>query len=511
MMTNTDSTMNSMPADRESLYLMTKLKLDRFKRRKVNFDEEYAQIKKRISAENITPVDQVSIVHKGIQELFQYNDQERYLASFNEMSTIANANTSTSNGLLKNVYQRLRKIIEGGKRRSEYNYLFGSIMSQWFLPQEKAVKPIADELTTPTTNYLLTNERLETIIFDQPQLDLDKWRNFLENKLFSHIADNPKLNNVFKEFKEATQNYSSSLLRETVSCEDVKRAMRGLIGNASLSDHRKRLMEKLCIDENAVIEFASSLTLLKSDLEKWDWPSEGVRGVFRRNIAGKYRCFYEEDFLTAIFLQYLGLKWTYHFKRQLQRLFNLLTVNSIQNDCPRRSIQHKRIQMQCKDFWMASLPNETNETVPYNESYTSGGVSLKAKLLYLINVEIQLHQTLHPDSPFSVMCADLEWFGPSIPHKIIQIFLDVCGMPQVWLDFFDRFLKQPVFYKPEEPVRQRQRGVPISHSLSYLFSELLLFGMDLYVYQSTGIFNYRLHDDFWFFDADLSKVEQAWH
>jgi hypothetical protein len=365
------------------------------------------------------------------------------------------------------------------------------------------------------TNYLLTNERLETIIFDQPQLDLDKWRHFLENKLFSHFADNPKLNNVFKEFKDATQNYSNLLLRETVICEDVKRAMRGLIDNGSLSDHRKRLMEKLCIDENAVIELASSLTLLKSDLEKWNWPSEGVRGIFRRNLTGKYRCFYEEDFLTAIFLHYLGLKWTYHFKQQLQHLFNLLTVNSIQNNWLPTSIQYERIQMQGKDFWMASLPDETNETVPYNESCTSGsgaagGVSLKAKLLYLINVEIQLHQTLHPDSPFSVMCADLEWFGPSLPHKIIQIFLDVCGMPQVWLDFFDCFLKQPVFYKPEEPVRQRQRGVPISHSLSYLFSELLLFGMDLYVYQSTGIFNYRLHDDFWFFDADLSKVEQAW-
>ena len=62
-----------------------------------------------------------------------------------------------------------------------------------------------------------------------------------------------------------------------------------------------------------------------------------------------------------------------------------------------------------------------------------------------------------------------------------QIFFYVCGMPQIWLDFFDRFLKQPVFYKPNELVRERQRGVPVSHSLSFLFSELILFGMDLYV------------------------------
>jgi hypothetical protein len=69
-MNNTDSTMNSMPADRESLYLMTKLKLDRFKRRKINFDEEYAQIMKRVKAENITLANQVSILHEGIQKLF---------------------------------------------------------------------------------------------------------------------------------------------------------------------------------------------------------------------------------------------------------------------------------------------------------------------------------------------------------------------------------------------------------------------------------------------------------
>jgi hypothetical protein len=514
-MVATDSTMNSMPADRESLYLMTKLKLDRFKQRKVTFDEEYAQIVERMNAENVSLVDQVIILHEGVQKLFESNDQNRYLVNFNEFSTIANANTSTSNGLLKNFSQRLRKIIEGGKRRSEYNYLFGSIMSQWFSLQENRIQLIEDKSATLSTNSILTNDRLETIIFDQPQLDYDKWRHFLENRLFSHFAGNPKLKNVFKELKEATQTYSDTLLRETVSFEDVKRAMRGLIDTGSLSDHRKRLMEKLYIDENAVTEFASSLTLLKSDLEKWNWPNEGVRGVFRRNLTGKYRCFYEEDFLTAIFLHYLGLKWTYHFKRQLQRFFNLLTEDAIGSGYLLKSIKYERIEMQRNIFWMASLPDEMNETVPYTESYNSGssahsGINLKTKLLNLINVEMQLHQTIHPNNSFSVVCADLEWFGPSIPHKIVLIFLDRCGMPRIWLDFFDRFLKQPVFYKPDEPVRQRQRGVPISHSLSYLFSELLLFGMDLYVYQSTGIFNYRLHDDFWFFDADLSKVEQAW-
>ena len=505
--------MTSMPADREAFYQMTKLKLDRFKRRKLTFDQIYEEIIKQVKQENISPAEQVDILHKGVEELFEHNDQNRYLANFDDLTTISKLNTSTSDNLLKSFCQQLRKIIEGGKRRSEYNYLFGLIMSQWFSEQKNPIESTEDQSESEITSkdYILTNERLEQIIFDEPNLDYDQWRDFLENKLFGRLADNPKHKNVFADFRQSMQDYSETLLRDTVSNIDVKQTICSLLSNNLLDDHRKRLMEKLSNDENAVIELASSLTLLKSDLDKWNWPSEGVRGVFRRNLQGRYRCYYEEDFLTAIFLQYIGLKWTFHFKFQLKRLFVILTENLIKNQCAAKSIEYNRIEMQRNDFWMASFPDQQDVTNVYEESNSfTNTVNLKTKLLYLINTEIQLHQTIHPSDPFTVMCADFEWFGPSVAHKTIRIFLDVCGVSNIWLDFFDRFLKQPVFYKPNKPIRERKRGVPVSHSLSFLLSDLLIFGMDLYVYQSTGIFNYRLHDDFWFFDADQSRIEQTW-
>ena len=99
MTTSTDATMNSMPADRESLYLMTKLKLDR----------KYVEIVKRVNADNISLIDQVTILYKGVQELFPYKEHERYLMNFNKLTTIAKANTSSSNGLLKN--ERSLKVV----------------------------------------------------------------------------------------------------------------------------------------------------------------------------------------------------------------------------------------------------------------------------------------------------------------------------------------------------------------------------------------------------------------
>ena len=505
-MSSADAKSTSMPPDREALSLMTKLKLDRFKLRKMKFEEEYTQIMVQKNDSTISLLDKIHRLSKSIQTLFGEEGKQRYLTNFDALLSLSKANTSTSDNLLENFYQQLMKIISGGKRRSEYNYLFGLIMSQWLSGQRGDFTPGAMKTTDES---LATSEELQKIIFDRPSLDLDQWRNFLQTKLFAFFEDDPKLKTAFDEFKLATEKYNKTLLTKKVSSTDVRRAIDSHINDSALDTHRKQLLIKMRFDENAINEFASCLTLMISDLSDWKWPLEGVRGIFRRNLVGKYRCYYEEDFLTAIFLEHIGLQWSYHFKQQLKILFAEIIKKSRKN-CSSKSIQYERLNMQEQEYWMAALPDEV-DTESGAASYANiGKLDLKTKLFFVLNTEIQLHQVLHPNRSFTVVSADLEWFGPSISHEIVHIFLEFCGISQVWLDFFDRFLQQPIYYKPGELIRQRQRGVPISHSLSHLFSELLLFGLDLYVYQNTGIYNYRMHDDFWFFHSDSDKIEQAW-
>ncbi|CAF2813795.1 unnamed protein product [Rotaria sp. Silwood2] len=502
----TNTTSVFIPPDREALSLMTKLKLDRFKLRKKKFDEEHIEIMKQNNDSAISLYDKVYMLKKSVERLFDEASKERYLKNFDPLLTIAKVNTSTSNNVLENFRQQFTKVIVGGKKRSEYNYLFGLIMSQWLSEQKNEYTTVEMK---PTSKSLLTNEHLEKIIFNRPQLDLDRWRHFLQNKLFSFFDKDAKLKDAFEKFKNSTEQYGKLLLKEKVSYNDIRQAIDSLISNDSLDEYRKRLLTKMRLDENTVNEFASSLNLLISDLTDWNWPINGVRGIFRRNLVGKYRCFYEEDFLTAIFLEHLGLKWSYHFKLELKKLFRVLNKKSRDN-CSSRSIQYERCLIQEDEYWMASLPDGLNNNSDAFYYANMDKFNLKSKLFYLINVEIQLHKILQPNAPFTVVSADLEWFGPSISHEIVHIFLEFCGMSQIWLDFFDRFLKQPVYYKPDELIRQRQRGVPISHSLSHLFAELLLFGLDLYIYQNTNIFIYRLHDDIWFFNSQSARIEQAW-
>ncbi|CAF4879152.1 unnamed protein product [Rotaria sp. Silwood1] len=503
---NINTTSFNIPPDREALSLMTKLKLDRFKLRKKKFDEEYIEIMKQNNDSTISVYDKVYMLKKSIERLFDETSKERYLKNFDSILTIAKVNTSTSNNVLENFRQQFIKVIVDGKKRSKYNYLFGLIMSQWLSEQKNEYTPLEMKSTSKS---LLTNEQLEKIIFNQSQLDLDVWRNFLQHKLFSIFDKDSKLKDAFDEFKKSIEQYGKSLLKEKVSSNDIRQAIESLISNDSLDEYRKRLLTKMRLDENTVNEFESSLNLLISDLADWNWPIKGVRGIFRRNLVGKYRCFYEEDFLTAIFLEHIGLKWSYYFKYELKILFQVLN-KKFRDNCSSKSIQYKRCRMQEDEYWMASLPDGLNNNFDVFNYANMDKFNLKSKLFYLINVEIHLHKILQPNASFTVVSADLEWFGPSISHEIVQIFLEFCGVSQIWLDFFDRFLKQPIYYKPDELIRQRQRGVPISHSLSHLFAELLLFGLDLYIYQNTDIFIYRLHDDIWFFNSQSTKIEQAW-
>src|SRR5262249_41880239 len=41
-------------------------------------------------------------------------------------------------------------------------------------------------------------------------------------------------------------------------------------------------------------------------------------------------------------------------------------------------------------------------------------LNIKSQMLHLVCGEIKLNQILRPESTFTVVCSDLEWFGPSL-------------------------------------------------------------------------------------------------
>ncbi|KAI5119813.1 hypothetical protein M0805_006946 [Coniferiporia weirii] len=87
------------------------------------------------------------------------------------------------------------------------------------------------------------------------------------------------------------------------------------------------------------------------------------------------------------------------------------------------------------------------------------------------------------------------------------------GMPEEDMAFVQTFLSCPILFKddPADPPRTRKRGVPVSYMLSTFFGELVMFVMDFAVNQrADGLCLYRIYDDLWFWDADVSRCASAW-
>jgi hypothetical protein len=59
--------------------------------------------------------------------------------------------------------------------------------------------------------------------------------------------------------------------------------------------------------------------------------------------------------------------------------------------------------------------------------------------------------------------------------------------------------------------RTRRRGIPVCNVLSDVFSELVLFCLDVAVNQATsGSLLWRMRDDVWFWSADHQTCVRAW-
>lgn len=134
---------------------------------------------------------------------------------------------------------------------------------------------------------------------------------------------------------------------------------------------------------------------------------------------------------------------------------------------------------------------------------------VKQKLLQIMTTECYLNTALH--GSHAAVCSDLEWFGPSLPHKSILAVLEFLGMPKDWLRFYNAFLSMPVRFPGDPQPRVRRRGTPIGYSLSALGGECICFIMDFAVNQrANGLYLYRMHDDLWLWDSDVTKVALGW-
>lgn len=134
------------------------------------------------------------------------------------------------------------------------------------------------------------------------------------------------------------------------------------------------------------------------------------------------------------------------------------------------------------------------------------------KLLRLLLTERSIGTKIHGE--FTALRTTFEDWDALLPHTTVMVVLQFFGVSDKWLKFFTSFLEAPLKFVDEDDSqspRIRRRGSPLSHALTDVFGEVVLFCLDLSVNQLTdGAILYRMYDDLWFWGPDHQLCVKTW-
>ncbi|KAJ5291704.1 hypothetical protein N7478_000955 [Penicillium angulare] len=338
---------------------------------------------------------------------------------------------------------------------------------------------------------------------------------------------------ALKQFREGMKEFGSNLATkgDWLDTKELEWVSKALIKTDLLSDEKSAILKEFMRNKEVLQEVADVLNMRLASLENWSWGEDAIPVEMRRQLNGKYRVFMDEDLLDSLLLQYLGTRWAIKFQRQAVRFFAHFSGDPIHaniseelkerrkyflgssGDNQRFSINDHRKNLYKSDYFMSQLPDSTTDGARSydDDSKLKNALEKKHSLLHLLITESIIQKELHGE--FTAVRSDYQWFGPALSHTTILTVLKYFGVSKQWLTFFKKFLEAPMKFTQDgsnASTRVRTCGVPMSHTLSDVFGESVLFCMDYAVNKKTnGGFLYRLHDDFWFWGRE-DTCEIAW-
>ncbi len=491
-------------ANEESNLHLARIKLAELRRQRDRLTAHYAGTAARAVAA-ATPEEKLRVLEEGLRET-RFARRPLHPDAGNLDLLLLEAELGVASPeQVRDWTRRLEQELGYGRRRAEYAHLFGRLLEDWVSPPTpEGADPVAasdePERERPDWSFLWSNA--------ETPIDLD----FLRGLLSRH----PK---VLEEVRKDVQAFGDGESRAPVSTDEVKALLGMLAGSVYRQPQLRQQAIAIRSSDVQVAEYAGALTILLHHLEEWDWPEEGLtlRTLWVRN---KWRPYLDEDLLTLLFLQLLGLRWGMRLKSQFQQHINgyrgVFSPTRVMGeddwDGPLPTLQRSR----AGQFFLPMIPwslLELTSSGGYGGGYGKSSRSLETptlheQLLAHVQAEIRTLQALHPDQPVYVVQTDLRDYYLRIPHAVALLLIEQLGFPPVWQEFFRRYLAVRV--RHEGAVHPLTQGVLLDHLLGAVLADFLLLLLDIHIHASADLRAARLIDDLYCVAVSPEQAVSAW-
>lgn len=180
----------------------------------------------------------------------------------------------------------------------------------------------------------------ERNVFEPAGVDEPDLHTYLTDLFGLEDTERPERKKALKELQKEVAAFEHRLSRPNkFNTDNLQWVVDGLLASGLLSDEKRDVLKEFKNNKIILAEIADVLNMRLAALDSWSWGEEGVLLERQRKISGVYNFLVHEDLLQAIFLQYIGVRWSVFLQRDLREFRDSLAGGHL---CVRISLGRMR-------------------------------------------------------------------------------------------------------------------------------------------------------------------------
>ncbi|KAG4032088.1 hypothetical protein MFRU_007g00020 [Monilinia fructicola] len=232
---------------------------------------------------------------------------------------------SISKKTLEKWEQSLMQHVNVQSSKYQYATLYGELVTEWLSAERKQkATDVANETSKTHEDFQkIKNESVarnegreswEKLVFEPFETDQKEITTYL-NDLFGKDRKDGQAMKALNALRKKVEQFGIDLSTPGQFSPSVLRwTINGLISSGLLSEEKRAALKDFLASPVILTEVADVLNMRLASIDNWEWNSD-LSVEQRRHLNGTYHMFIDEDLLEALFLQYMGIRWSVFLKK----------------------------------------------------------------------------------------------------------------------------------------------------------------------------------------------------
>ena len=350
----------------DTLHEITAVKLDELSKRLTSFEEAKSAVLSPLdtSRELQDPVERLAALSAGVKKCFairinkegkvmtgqtKHRGLEIELRNLDRFLAQARNDPSVSVKMLADWDDSLRRHLDMMSLKYQYASLYGRLVTEWLSDGKEGggddVEMAEGFEDVESAKKLESRMAWEEVVFKAAEVDTSALEKYLDSLFGVGSKDEEKESaaKTLTRLRTAVELFEAELATPAqFTTETLRWAIGGLLSSDLLSEEKRAVLKDFIGSPVILSEVADVLNMRIAALDSWSWGT-GVSVEQRRKISGVYNILMHEDLLQAIFLQYIGVKWSVFFKRTFREFRRSRAAwKSVRSEIPAADVKRLR-------------------------------------------------------------------------------------------------------------------------------------------------------------------------